>query len=126
MIEINGLQKVVDNSTVLDITNLYVKSGEITAVIGPVGSGKSYLLDILLGKSRPTVGTVRIADTSPLQHDVFSKLIGVLFQDDGLYTRQTTRQNLIFHTRLHGMEKSRVTEVLAQVGLGDHADIISE
>jgi ABC-2 type transport system ATP-binding protein len=123
MIEINGLQKVYENNTVLDITNIQVKSGEIAAVVGPVGSGKKHLLDILIGKSRPTVGTVYIADTSSLEHDLISRLIGVLFLDDGLYTRQTTRQNLVFHARLHNIKKTRVLEVLTQVGLGDHADI---
>lgn len=123
MIDIKGLQKVIENNTVLDIANLQVKSGEIAAVVGPVGSGKKHLLDILIGKSRPTVGTVQIADISPFKHDVFSRLIGVLFLDDGLYTRQTTRQNLVFHARLHNIKKTRVLEVLAQVGLGDHADM---
>ncbi|KPL08271.1 hypothetical protein AMJ86_01290 [bacterium SM23_57] len=123
MIEIKGLQKVIENNTVLDITQLIVKSGEISAVIGPVGCGKTHLLDLLTGKSRQTFGTIHIAGTTPSNRNEYSRAIGVLFLEDGLYTRQTTRQNLIFQARLYNSRKERITEVLEQVGLRDHANI---
>jgi ABC-2 type transport system ATP-binding protein len=123
MIEIKGLQKVIDNNTVLDISHLVLEGGEIAAVVGPVGSGKTHLLDLLIGRTRPTFGSIQIADRDPLQRDDFSLRVGVLFAEDGLYTRQTTRQNLAFHAQLHNLSKSRVHEVLAQVGLADHGDI---
>lgn len=123
MIEVQNLQKLVDNTTILDIIGLQVEGGEIAAVVGPVGSGKRQLFDILLGKSRPTFGSVRIADVDPFQEDAFSRLVGVLFADDGLYTRQTTGQNLYFHARLRNLENSRVRDVLAQIGLTDHETI---
>jgi len=123
MIEVIGLQKVIDGITVIDLPELRVADGEITAVVGPVGSGKNQLLDLLIGKMQPTVGSVQIAGTDPIRQDLFSRSVGVLFHDDGLYPRQTARQNLIFQTRLYGIEKSRVNEVIAQVGLADHANV---
>jgi len=123
MIEIKGLQKVIENNIVLDIATLEVEAGKIAAVIGPVGSGKNHLLDLLTGKSRPTVGTLHIAGTSPLDQNTFSRKIGVLFHDDGLYTRQTSYQNLHFSARLYGVGKERISEVLIQVGLGDHVNV---
>jgi ABC-2 type transport system ATP-binding protein len=123
MIEMLGLQKVVDGNTVIDITKLRIASGEIAAVVGPVGSGKSQLFDLLIGKTRPTVGSVRVVGTDPTAHDAFSRSVGVLFSEDGLYPRQTARQSLTFQNRLYGLEKSRVDDVLAQVGLVDHADM---
>ena len=47
----------------------------------------------------------------------------MLFSEDGLYPRQTVRQNLVFQSRLYGLEKSRVDDVLTLVGLADHADM---
>jgi ABC-2 type transport system ATP-binding protein len=123
MIEINGLQKVVESATVLDIPDLCVATGEIVAIVGPVGSGKNHLLDILMGKIPPTVGFVRVANTAPEERDTFSYLVGVVFPEDGLYPRQTARQNLTFQAHLYGLRKKRVDEVLTLVGLGDHASI---
>lgn len=123
MIEIEGLQKVIDNNIVLDIDSLEVKAGEISAVFGPVSSGKNHLLDLLTGKSRPTMGKIHIAGTSTFDQENLSTLIGILFHDDGLYLNQTVFQNLLFHTRLFGIKKERIIEVLDQVGLADHSNI---
>jgi len=65
MIKIQDLQKVIAQNTVIDIQELDVSSGEIAAIVGPAGSGKSILLNLLIGKVRPTAGSIRIVDTDP-------------------------------------------------------------
>jgi ABC-2 type transport system ATP-binding protein len=123
MIEINSLQKVIDQTTVLDIDSLEVRSGEIAAVVGPTGSGKTSLLEILIGQSRPTVGTVRLDGLDPIaDRDAFSRQVGVMFMEDGLYKHRSPLANLTFHCRLHGVPKARAREVLDQVGLADRAN----
>jgi len=123
MIEILSLQKVIEGNTVVDIAELTVTAGEITALVGPVGSGKEQLLDLMIGRMQPTVGEVLIGKTDPRERDSFSRLVGVLFAEDGLYSRQNVYQNLAFQARLYGLPKSRVEGVLAEVGLADHANI---
>ena len=123
MIELKGLQKVIDQNIVVDVESLTVESGEIAALVGPVGSGKDALFDLLIGKSRPTVGTLRLARADPLSdRDRFSRQVGVLFAEDTLYKHRSPRANLVFHCRLRGLPKSRAEQVLAQVGLADHAN----
>ena len=123
MIELKGLQKVIDQNIVVDVESLTVESGEIAALVGPVGSGKDALFDLLIGKSRPTVGTLRLAGADPLSdRDRFSRQVGVLFAEDTLYKHRSPRANLVFHCRLRGLPKSRAEQVLAQVGLADHAN----
>jgi ABC-2 type transport system ATP-binding protein len=123
MIELKKTQKVVDQNTVLDIEALIVEAGEIAALLGPVGSGKEVLFMLLTGQSRPTVGEIRIAGVDPrADKDQFSRQVGVLFAEDGLYARQSPMDNLLFHCRLRGLPRSRAKDVLAQVGLGDQAD----
>jgi ABC-2 type transport system ATP-binding protein len=122
MIEINSLQKVIDQNTILDIDSLEVKAGEIAAVVGPTGSGKSILLEILIGQSRPSLGTVRLDGLDPVaDRDAFSRTVGVMFLEDGLYKNRSPLANLTFHSRLHGISKSRPKDVLDQVGLADRA-----
>ena len=123
VIELEGLQKVIDQNLVIDIEALTVEAEEIAALVGPVGSGKAKLLELLLGQSRPTVGRLRLAGVDPrLDKDQFSRQVGVLFSEDTLYKHQSPRANLKFHCRLHGLPRSRAGEVLAQVGLADHAN----
>lgn len=123
MIELENLQKVIDQTTVLDIPALKIEAGEISALIGPTKSGKNTLLDILIGQSGPTAGTVRLNGIDPsVAKDQISRVIGVLFFDDSHYASRSPKSNLQFHSRLRGLPKSRVDTVLLEVGLADHAN----
>jgi len=122
MIEIKDLQKVIDQKTIISIQELSLKAGEIAAVVGPVDNGQDTLVELLTGKSLPTMGTIQLDGIDPfLDRDQFSHQVGVLFSQDSLYTRQSARSNLNFYSRLHQLPKGRVKEVLAEVGLADHA-----
>jgi ABC-2 type transport system ATP-binding protein len=124
MIELERLQKVIGQNTVVDIESLTVSAGESVAVAGPAGGDKEALLALLMGQSRPTVGTVRVAGLDPARdRDRLSQQIGVLFAEDALYERRSARANLTFHCRLRGLPLVRADEVLAQVGLADHASV---
>lgn len=122
MIELENLQKVIDQATVLDIPALEIAAGEISALVGPTKSGKGTLLDILIGKSRPTAGLVRLNQFNPAEDkDQFSRTVGVLFFDDSHYESRSPKANLAFHCRLRGLPTERAVKVLQQVGLSDHA-----
>ena len=106
VIELQAYKKVIDHNLALDIAALNIEAREVVALVGPMGSGKTHLLKLLIGRSRPTVGTLRLAGIDPRQDkDQFSRRAGVLFAQDSLYKRQS----------------SRAGEALAQVGLADHA-----
>jgi ABC-2 type transport system ATP-binding protein len=121
MIRLQEVQKVVERRTVLEIEALYVDTGEIAAIVGPRGSGKADLLSLLTGRSRPTSGSVHIAACNPVERHIFSRQVGVLFAEDSLYATRTPRANLGFHARLRRLPRARVDDVLALVGLMDHA-----
>jgi ABC-2 type transport system ATP-binding protein len=121
-IEIKGLQKVVDQSLVVDIDALTVRAGEIAAIVGPPGSGKGILLQLLIGRVGPTAGTLQILGLSPFsEKERLSRTVGVMFADDAVYKRQSPYGNLRFHCRLYGLPKSRADEILTLVGLADQA-----
>jgi len=123
MIELKKTQKVIDQITVLDIEALTVETGEVAALVGPAGSGKEVLFELLIGQSHPTMGQIRLAGIDPkVDKERFSRQVGVLFAEDGLYARQSPLDNLLFHCRLRGLPRVRAEEVLAQVGLGDQTN----
>ena len=124
MIDLKGLQKVIDQITVLDVEALKIEAGEIAALVGPVDSGKDTLLELLTGQSRPTAGEVHLAGIDPhAERNRFSRKVGVLFSEDNLYNRMSPEGNLKFYCRLRRIPKARVAEVLRKVGLADHADV---
>jgi ABC-2 type transport system ATP-binding protein len=124
MIALTNLQKVIAQATVINIGGLTVHPGETAAIVGPAGSGKHALMDLLTGRTRPTVGTVRLAGIDPAaERETFSRRVGVLFEHDGLYENRPPRGNLLFQCRLYGLPDSRADEVLSRVGLADHARV---
>jgi ABC-2 type transport system ATP-binding protein len=127
MIVLTDLQKILDQSTVIDIPSLEVKVGEVAALLGKVDSGRDVLFQLLTGEFRPTRGSVRLCGADPY-HDraAFSRQVGVLFPEDNLYKRLTVLGNLQFYSRLHRLPKTRVVEVLEKVGLADHANVSTE
>ena len=101
MIEIHNLQKIIDQRTAVDISDLTVHPGEVVSLIGPVGSGKSELVEMLSGQARPSAGSIRVAGLDPVSdRDRYSRLVGVLFAEDGLYQQRSPLGNLQFHARL--------------------------
>jgi len=124
MIELDNIQKVIDQNTVIDIEALKVEAGEMAALVGPIDNGKETLLELLTGQTRPTAGEVTLAGFDPFaDKDQFSRKVGVLFAEDKLYKRMSAEGNLKFYGRLHRLPKARIVEVLKIVGLADHADV---
>jgi ABC-2 type transport system ATP-binding protein len=127
MIVLTDLQKVVGHTTVVDIPSLQVKSGEIAAIFGSVDCGKDVLFQLLIGRLRPTNGSVLVAGLNPYRaHHEFSQSVGVLFLEDTLYKRLSVIENLHFYCRLYHLPKTRSFEVLEKVGLADQAAMVAE
>jgi ABC-2 type transport system ATP-binding protein len=117
------LQKVINQRTAVAIEKLEVVGGEIAALVGPPGSGKEPLLELLLGRSRPTAGEVRLAGIDPaVQKRQLGHRVGRLFAENGLYKHLSPLATLTFQCRLYGLPRSRAVEVLSSVGLADHAE----
>ncbi|MEO8936938.1 MAG: ATP-binding cassette domain-containing protein [Burkholderiaceae bacterium] len=89
-----------------DDLNLEVRPGEIFAIAGGSGSGKSVLLRELILLQRPTSGTITLfgADTATLTHDeahALRRRWGVMFQTGGLFSSLTVRENVGLPLREH-------------------------
>ncbi len=122
MIDIKNLQKIIGQQTALDIEALHVAQGEIAAIVGSAGSGIEALFDLLIGRSLPSSGTVRLAGIDPKDRAAFSRAVGVMFYEDGLYQRQSPLGNYTLICRFYGLPNSHAVEVLAQIGMADQAN----
>ena len=84
--------------------NLDVQAGEIVALLGPNGAGKTTTVRILASILRPTSGRAWIAGHDVAREAVSARrLVGMLTEDPGLYSRMKAREYLTFFGRLYGL-----------------------
>jgi phospholipid/cholesterol/gamma-HCH transport system ATP-binding protein len=104
VIDVRGLTTVVGGVTIHRNLDLCVRRGEILAVIGGSGSGKTMLLRLMLGLQLPTQGEVRVfgcplAECAPKQLHQMRKRWAMLFQDGALFSALTVFDNVALPLR---------------------------
>jgi phospholipid/cholesterol/gamma-HCH transport system ATP-binding protein len=135
MITIEALHKRMGGEPVLRGIDLVVGRGEVVAVVGPSGTGKSTLLKHLIGLVQPDHGDVRvdgrsIARASGRELTELRRRMGYAFQDGALLDSLTVRENLRLAlddeacARDPDHESHRVGEALRLVELGP--DVLSK
>ena len=117
-IEVKKLTRNYNGLCAVDHINFEVDSGEIFGFLGPNGAGKTTTIKMLTGQLRPTSGKAQVVGCDVVEErQELKPQIGVVFEYQNVYERLSARDNLIFYARLYGVNKKRVAEVLAQVGL---------
>ncbi|MEW5868389.1 MAG: ABC transporter ATP-binding protein [Chloroflexota bacterium] len=121
-IEVQNLTRLFGSLRALDGLNFSVEPGEVFGFLGPNGAGKTTTLRILTGQLRPTSGQAWVVGCDVVaQRQALKPQIGVVFETQNLYQRLSARDNLNFSANLYGAPKSRVEQVLEQVGLSERA-----
>jgi heme ABC exporter ATP-binding subunit CcmA len=106
----------------LDNVELALDQGEHLAVLGDNGAGKTTLLRILATAARPTSGNLEIFGLDAMrERKALRARIGFVAHAPGLYPALSATENLEFFCTLHDVERQRVAETLAMVGLADVA-----
>lgn len=134
MIELTDLTKVYGQGTqqtvVLDRINFRVDAGEILAVVGPSGVGKTTLAQCINMLTQPTSGSVLVngEDLTSLSNRglrAARRRIGTVFQSAGLLERRTAAENVALPLEYFGVTTAetnkRVAELLDRVGLAQRA-----
>jgi phospholipid/cholesterol/gamma-HCH transport system ATP-binding protein len=117
--------------TVHDGVNLAIYEGEILGIVGGSGSGKSVLMNSMLGLHTPTAGTVEIFDSGAAKGSqdspgIGQKRWGVLFQTGALFSGLTVLENVLTpileHSRMSkGLAEELACLKLVMVGLSETA-----
>ena len=126
-IRVTGLRTAFGDKVIHDNLDLEVRRGEILGVVGGSGSGKSVLLNTILGLQQPDAGHVEVfgEDMGRSQGDV-QRRIGVMFQQGALFSFLTVLQNveapMLEHTRLApGVMREAARLKIRLAGLPAHA-----
>jgi ABC-type multidrug transport system ATPase subunit len=108
MIVARGLTKRFGKVVALDAVDLDVPRGAALGLVGPAGAGKSTLVRLLAGLTRPTAGTVVIGGVAAGSTRARERL-GVLLQDGEPYGWMTAREALAFTADLGGVSSADMT-----------------
>jgi phospholipid/cholesterol/gamma-HCH transport system ATP-binding protein len=129
MIQVKDVYHSFGAQQVLKGVNLQVRQGEIMAVVGRSGSGKTVLLRLLIGLLRPQRGAVLIEGEDIAQLygrrlDKMRERFGMLFQGGALFDSMTVFENVAFplreKTKLSRAEiAAQAEKMLENVGLAD-------
>ncbi len=106
--------------TAVDGVDLTVHPGEIVAFLGPNGAGKTTTVDMFLGLTSPTSGTIEVYGETP-QRAVADGRVSAVMQTGGLLPDFTVRETVRAIAALHGRPE-RVDVVVERAGLGPLAD----
>jgi ABC-type polar amino acid transport system ATPase subunit len=134
MISVNNVVKKHGPQLVLDGACLEVRRGEVAAVIGPSGGGKSTLLRCINGLEAFQGGSVRVGDVSLRPDDAGRKAapallsvrrrVGMVFQQFNLFPHLSVLENVMIGPRVALGQSREAVEpearaLLGRVGLGD-------
>ncbi|MET1060249.1 MAG: ABC transporter ATP-binding protein, partial [Nocardioides sp.] len=100
--------------------DLDIHPGEVVAFLGPNGAGKTTTIDMVLGLSRPTIGTVEVLGLPPRQA-VARGLVSAVMQTGGLLKDLTVRETVAYTASLFAGTRP-VDDVLADAGITGIAD----
>lgn len=99
-ITFQNVSLLYEGDRAVDDVSLEVHDGELMAIVGTSGAGKSSLLRMAAGLERPTSGDVFIDGRSMAQVDPAQRNVAMVFQDNVLYPFMTVRENVSFPLRI--------------------------
>jgi predicted ABC-type transport system involved in lysophospholipase L1 biosynthesis ATPase subunit len=132
LIRLQDVERLYDDGAIVALkkVDLVIASGECVAILGPSGSGKSSLLNILCGIDTPSSGEVYWNDLPPRSRKEWAALrgsdIGIVFQEFNLLPTLTAIENVEMALLGRGISaasrRQRAIKALERVGLISRLD----
>jgi len=127
MIEVRDLHKAFGTVKAVDGVSFTAADGQITGLLGPNGAGKTTSLRMLYTLMKPDRGQVLVDGIdATVDAEGVRRRLGVLPDSRGLYKRLSSRENIRYFGRLHGLDDALIaqrTEALSKaLEMGDIID----
>ena len=125
-IEVSKIHKTFGDFVALDEVSLSIPTGQLTALLGPSGGGKSTVLRIIAGLEQADRGSVRIEGVEATHLPPQRRNVGFVFQHYAAFKHLSVARNVAFGLEIRHRPKAevqrRVTELLDLVHLSQFAD----
>jgi putrescine transport system ATP-binding protein len=121
-IVIENVNKSFGSFTAVDNINLRIFKGEMFALVGASGCGKTTLLRMLAGFASPSAGRILIEDTDMTRVPPHERPVNMMFQSYALFPHMTVEENIGYGLRRLKLDgaarRKRIDEALNMVQLG--------
>jgi ABC-type Fe3+/spermidine/putrescine transport system ATPase subunit len=114
-LELKNLTKKYGAFTAVDQINLRVKDGEMVALLGGSGCGKTTILNMIAGFTNPHAGSI-LVDGREMNHiPAYKRNMGVFFQNYALFPHMNTFDNIAFGLKMQKQSKELIKEKVARI-----------
>lgn len=122
MLELNHIVKKYDDKVILDDISLTVEDGEIISILGPSGGGKTTLLNVILGITPISSGSLVYNGEDLSRVPMKKRGFNIVFQDYALFPNLTAYQNIVYGLRNKPTiaTKEEVQELIQLLDLKEH------
>jgi sulfate/thiosulfate transport system ATP-binding protein len=125
-IVVRDLCKSFGAARIVDRVSFTIQSGELVALLGPSGGGKSTVLRMIAGLEVPDAGEVELNGAVATRSRVQDRAVGFVFQHYALFRHMTVRENVGFGLSVRGRPRAEiaatVSELLELIQLGTLGD----
>ena len=106
-----NINLIFGDKPVLKDVSIEIKPGTKTAIIGPTAAGKTQLLNLLIGLTQPTSGSISYDGINIKEYDEESlhKQVGLVFQDSIIFNI-SLRENIAFNTEVSDADLNRAIQ----------------
>ena len=122
-IRLKNVSKRFGDFTAVDAVDLDIGKGELFAILGGSGCGKTTLLRMLAGFEAPSEGTIEIDGIDVTRTAPYERPVNMMFQSYALFPHMTVEKNIAYGLLRDRLDKAetgkRVDEMLNLVRLGD-------
>ena len=115
---VRGLTKSYGGVRAVDDLSFDVEPGKVTGFLGPNGAGKSTTMRMVMGLDRPDAGTAMVSGRRYVELAEPLREVGALLDAAAMHPGRTGRAHLRIAAQTNGIHRSRVDDVIDQVGLG--------
>ncbi len=114
-LNLNGITKTFGEVVAVDDVSLDIASGEFLTLVGASGCGKTTLLRIIAGFTKPDAGVLTIAGHRVENLPPSKREIGFVFQSYALFPTQTIAQNIGFSLSIRRKSKAEITKRVTEL-----------
>lgn len=119
---LDGVRKSYGGREVVHDLSYRLSPGEVVALVGHNGAGKTTQIKMMLGLVRPDGGLLQVLGADPAQGRHARQALGYLPESVQFHPSFTARETLAFYARLKGLPARGHDALFARVGLADAAD----
>jgi molybdopterin-binding protein len=114
MLKIRNLKKRLADFIVEDIS-FDVKNGEYLVILGPTGTGKTVLLELISGFIKPDQGRIYFGEQEITDYSPEDRKVGMVYQDYMLFPHLDVRKNIGFGLKVKGLPSKKIKKKVAEI-----------